>query len=89
MQGAAFSYIGAERRVPRDHPLRAIRAMANQALEKLSSHFDTLYAKNAALDFTGKAAAGAVAAGAVFDTQRAAVDRAVGLQPAVPLVRGG
>ncbi len=44
-QGAVFSYISAEQRVPREHPLRAIRGMVNEALEKLSGHFDSLYAK--------------------------------------------
>ena len=31
-QSSMFSYISAERRVPKDHPLRAIRAMADAAL---------------------------------------------------------
>lgn len=43
-QGSAFSYISAEQRVPRDHPLRAIRVMVDEALAGLSAHFDTLYA---------------------------------------------
>jgi transposase len=43
-QGAVFSYISAEQRVPLDHPLRAIRKMADAALAGLSAHFDTLYA---------------------------------------------
>src|SRR5450755_556963 len=41
-----------------------------------------------ALDRAGKAAAGAAVATAVFDSQRAAVDGAAGIQPVVPLVRG-
>jgi transposase len=44
-QGAVFSYVSAEQRVPPDHPLRAIRVMVDQALLGLSPHFDTLYAK--------------------------------------------
>jgi len=43
-QGAVFSYISAEQRVPSDHPLRAIRRMTDEALKGLSAHFDTLYA---------------------------------------------
>jgi transposase len=39
-----FSYISAERRVPGDHPLRAIRTMADEALKQLSAGFDALYA---------------------------------------------
>jgi transposase len=45
-QGAMFSYVSAEQRVPQDHPLRAIRAMVDEALAGLSAHFDLLYAKS-------------------------------------------
>src|ERR1700751_5096778 len=45
-QSAMFSYISAERRVPRDHPLRAIRTMADVALRDLSKGFDALYASS-------------------------------------------
>jgi transposase len=44
-QPAMFSYVHLDRRVPADHPLRAIRDMADQALAELSSHFDALYAR--------------------------------------------
>jgi transposase len=40
-----FSYISPEKRVPKDHPLRPIRAMVDRALEELSPRFDALYAK--------------------------------------------
>jgi transposase len=40
-----FSYISPEKRVPKDHPLRSIRAMVDRALEELSPRFDALYAK--------------------------------------------
>src|SRR5271168_2317690 len=43
-QGAVFSYVSLEQRVPSDHPLRTIRKMVDQALVKLSEHFDGLYA---------------------------------------------
>jgi transposase len=43
-QGAVFSYISLEQRVPQDHPLRAIRVMVDEALGGLTGHFDTLYA---------------------------------------------
>ena len=43
-QSAMFSYISAEQRVPKDHPLRAIRAMTDTALGELSSRFDASYA---------------------------------------------
>jgi transposase len=45
-QSGMFSYISAERRVPKDHPLRPIRAMADAALRELGPRFDTLYANS-------------------------------------------
>jgi transposase len=39
-----FSYISAEQRVPKDHPLRSIRAMADAALAGLGPCFDAIYA---------------------------------------------
>jgi transposase len=45
-QSAMFSYISAERRVPQDHPLRPIRAMADAALEQLGPCFETIYARS-------------------------------------------
>ncbi len=44
-QGVVFSYITPEQRVPQDHPLRRIRQMADTALQQLSGHFETLYAR--------------------------------------------
>jgi transposase len=44
-QPAMFSYVNLDQRVPTNHPLRAIRKMADQALAELSVHFDTLYAR--------------------------------------------
>ncbi len=44
-QEAVFSYIGLEQRVPKDHPLRAIRQMADAALRELDSEFQQLYAR--------------------------------------------
>jgi transposase len=43
-QSSMFSYVSAERRVPRDHPLRAIRTMADTALSELSANLDRMYA---------------------------------------------
>ena len=43
-QSSMFSYISAERRVPKDHPLRAIRVMADSALKDLDSCFADMYA---------------------------------------------
>jgi transposase len=43
-QSSMFSYISAERRVPKDHPLRAIRTMADAALKVLDQRFGSMYA---------------------------------------------
>lgn len=43
-QGAMSSYVTLERRVPQDHPLRAIRGMADRALERMDADLDKLYA---------------------------------------------
>ena len=40
-----FSYISAEKRVPKDHPLRAIRTMVDVVLKDMSPLFESLYAK--------------------------------------------
>ena len=40
-----FSYVSCEARVPADHPLRAIRAIVDEALEVLSADFEGLYAR--------------------------------------------
>jgi len=42
-QSAMFSYISAEQRVPKDHPLRVIRTMVDAMLEELSPQFEALY----------------------------------------------
>ena len=39
-----FSYLSPEQRVPGDHPLRSIRTMTDEALRRLSSRFDAIYA---------------------------------------------
>ena len=43
-QSAMFSYVSPEERVPAKHPLRPIRAMADEALKSLSPMFDRMYA---------------------------------------------
>src|ERR1700758_3532774 len=43
INGSLFSYIDLEQRVRIDHPLRAIREIANAALEMLSGDFARLY----------------------------------------------
>ena len=40
-----FSYVRADSRVPKDHPLRTIRRIADAGLGSLSTQFDALYAQ--------------------------------------------
>ena len=40
-----FSYVSPEQRIPQDHPLRPVRAMADEALRELKPRFSKLYAK--------------------------------------------
>jgi transposase len=42
--GSLFSYVDLEARVPKDHPLRAIREIANGALLDLGADFEAMYA---------------------------------------------
>ena len=44
-QGAMFSYLSPEQRVPADHPLRPIRQMVDEVLQGLSGRFDRMYAE--------------------------------------------
>jgi len=43
-QDSMFSYLSPEARVPKDHPLRPLRQMVNQALRELSRDFQAMYA---------------------------------------------
>jgi len=43
-QRTVFSYVSLEERVPKDHPLRAIKAMADEALGRLGPEFERRYA---------------------------------------------
>ena len=43
--GSLFSYVDLEARVGKDHPLRTIRGVVNEALASLSSEFSALYAR--------------------------------------------
>jgi len=40
-----FSYIALEDRIPKDHPLRAMRALADEVLRGMSKQFDGLYSE--------------------------------------------
>src|SRR5258706_5411052 len=45
-QGAMFSYLSPEQRVPQDHPLRAIREIVDGVLKEMSPEFARLYSAN-------------------------------------------
>ncbi len=44
---ALFSYIRLEERIAKDHPLRAIRTVVDEALAGLSGRFEALYSHSA------------------------------------------
>lgn len=44
-QAGMFSYVSPEQRIPKDHPLRAVRGMADTALKALTRRFSLMYAK--------------------------------------------
>jgi len=44
-QDGIFSYLSPEARVPKDHPLRPLRQMVNQALGELSRDFQAMYSR--------------------------------------------
>ena len=44
-QLGVFSYVSPEQRVPQEHPLRPVRAMADEALRDLQPRFSKLYSR--------------------------------------------
>ena len=44
-QATMLAFVDLKERVPKDHPLRTIRAVADEALERLSAEFDGMYSK--------------------------------------------
>jgi len=44
-EAGMWSYVSQEQRIPADHPLRAIRKMVDEVLDRLSPRFDKLYSK--------------------------------------------
>src|SRR5579862_5807865 len=43
--GALFSYVDLDARIPKKHPLRAIRTIVNQALAGISGEFEGMYSR--------------------------------------------
>jgi hypothetical protein len=50
-QASMFSIVSPERRIPADHPLRRIKAMADAILADLSATFDAITAASAVRRF--------------------------------------
>jgi transposase len=85
--GKLFSYVDLEARVRRDHPLRAIRLIVNEALLELEREFAGLYAPIGRPSIPPEKLLRAMLLQALFDPLGAAFDGAAGIRPAVPLVR--
>src|ERR1700676_2071352 len=74
-------------RVPREHPLRRVKELADAALTQLSPVFDEMYSLRGRPSIPPEAVAEGLAAdGALCRAQRTDVLRATRLQPVVPLV---
>jgi len=77
-----------EDRIPKDHPLAAIRQMTDQALSALSPLFDQIYSEAAVPPSRRVSPARPSRPGALCHPFRAQALRAPGVSPAVSLVRG-
>ena len=44
-QATILAFVDLEERVPQDHPIRTIKIIADEALERLSPEFDQMYSK--------------------------------------------
>jgi hypothetical protein len=88
-QDSMFSYLSPEARVPKDHPLRPLGQMVNQAFRELSPDFQAMYSREGRPSIPPEKLLRAFAPpGVVYHPQRTTVDGAVGLQSPVSLVCG-
>ena len=72
-----FSYVRLEGRIPKDYPLRAIRALVNEVLAALSSRFEELYSHTGRPSIAPEYLfASDAAAGVLHGSVRAAIDGA-------------
>ena len=86
--GELFSYVDLEARVRRDHPLRPIRIIVNEALSVLEREFAALYSPIGRPSIPPEKLLRAMLLQAfLFDPLGAASDGAAGIRPAVPAVR--
>jgi hypothetical protein len=42
-QGSMFTLLSPDKRVPKDHPLRPLKCMCDEALRRMSPLFDAMY----------------------------------------------
>ena len=87
--GSLFSYVSIEERIPDSHPLRRIRKLADQALDRLNPTFCALYAAEGRPSVPPEQLLLASLLQAFYgDPLGAVVARAAQLQPLVSLVCG-
>ena len=82
--GSLFSYVDLEARVPKGHPLRAIREIVNEALWALEDDFagGCTPPMGRPSILPEKTTAGAAVASLLYDPFGAAIDGAAGVRPA-------
>src|ERR1700722_14040218 len=83
--GKLFSYVDLEARVRRDHPLRSIRAIVNEALAVLEREFAALYWPMGRPSIPPEKLLRAMLL-QTFDPLEASFDGAAGVRPSVALV---
>src|SRR5690348_16800671 len=82
-----FSYVNCEGRVPKDHPLRAILRIVDEALAALSPEFERLYARFGRPSIPPERLLRALLLQAFYSVRfGAAADGTARIQSAVPLV---
>ena len=84
-QEVMLAFVDIEGRVPKDHPLRTIKTVADEALARLSPEFDRMYSKvGAGLGATGATVEGVPAHLPLLGAQRAGLLRGAGIQSPLP-----
>ena len=88
-QEVMLAYVNLEERVPKDHPLRAIKTVADEALKRLSPEFDRMYSNVGRASVPPERLLKAVPAHLpLLGAQRAGLPRGAGIQSPLPLVPG-
>jgi hypothetical protein len=74
--GTLFSYVDLEAQVGKDHPLRTIRCIVNEALAALSGEFSALCPDGSTVDSSREASSGVAVASVLYDPLGGAADGA-------------